>query len=258
MKYITNFFFSKIFKKVSIGLSSSGGRNFLGRICVFHRGGGNKVKYLLVDRFRRLNQYGFIYKIFSKRPFTAFIGAIIYDNGLHSFIILSDNLFVGSYVFSGISSESTKNLGSSGLLSTFSLFSPINSLELFPFSGAKLSRAAGSSAFMVGRDFKKVLVKLNSGWQIKVSPFCVSSLGIVSNPFHYYKVIGKAGKARSFGIRPTVRGVIKNPCDHPHGGGEGKGSPPAAQVSPWGRLTKGTPTKRRKIDKLKKRLFKLL
>jgi large subunit ribosomal protein L2 len=84
----------------------------------------------------------------------------------------------------------------------------------------------------------------------------MASLGFCSNPTHRALVIGKAGKKRAFGFRPVVRGIVKNPCDHPHGGGEGKNSPPRAQVSPWGRLTKGTPTKNRKKDRLKRRLFK--
>jgi len=103
---------------------------------------------------------------------------------------------------------------------------------------------------------KKVWIKLSSGWQVLVSQECIACLGIVSNPNHIFYRVRKAGIVRLMGFRPSVRGIAMNPCDHPHGGGEGRGSPPRAQVSPWGRLTKGTPTKNTKIDRLKRRLFK--
>ena len=209
-----------------------------------------------IDRFRRLDKFGFLVKIFKHRPFTAFIGLIIYSNGLLSFIILSDGLSVGSKIYSGASFNNIASLGSSNFLSTLTVFSSINSVEFFPFSGFKLARAAGSRAILVSLNKGLGVIKLNSGWHIKISALCTASLGSCSNPLHDYITIGKAGRQRAFGIRPTVRGVIKNPCDHPHGGGEGRGSPPAAQVSPWGYLTKGTPTKNKKIDRLKRRLFK--
>lgn len=231
------FVFFRLLKKSSVGLVLSGGRNFLGRICVYHRGGGSKVKYLFIDRFRRLGLFGKIFKIFRRKSFTAFIGLIFYDNGLLSFILLSHGLKVGSMVYSGINLLYNKdfNVGSTGLLSNFGLFSVLNSIEFSPFSGFKLVRSAGCSAYLIEklRD-NKVIIKLNSGWQLKVSSFCVSSLGCCSNPDYNFISFKKAGIVRSLGIRPTVRGVIKNPCDHPHGGGEGKGSPPPAQRSPWG------------------------
>jgi len=184
---------------------------------------------------------------------------VVYDNGLISFIILSHGLAKGSKIFSSISYIEKKNfsIGSSNLVKFFGLFSVINSVELFPFSGSKLARSAGSSAYIIKKDKNKVFLKLKSGWQIKISVGCVSSFGICSNPLNRFTIVGKAGKNRAKGIRPTVRGVIKNPCDHPHGGGEGRGSPPVAQVTPWGFLTKGTPTKNKKKDRLKRRLFKV-
>src|SRR5450432_1529136 len=130
MKSIIKFVFFKVKKKLSIGLHSFGGRNFLGRVCVYHKGGGNKFKYKLIDRYRRLDQSSYIYKIFKQSSFTAFIGMVIYDNGL---------------------------------------FSVINSVELFPFSGSKLARSAGSSAYIIKKDKNKVFLKLKSGWQIKIS-----------------------------------------------------------------------------------------
>jgi large subunit ribosomal protein L2 len=110
MKDLINFFFFRLKKKCFIGLVNSGGRNFLGRITVFHRGGGKKFSYIYLDRFRRLNQYGCVYKVLKVRNFSSFIGLILYDNGLASFILLSAGLFVGSKVFSGVS-ENIKGVG---------------------------------------------------------------------------------------------------------------------------------------------------
>lgn len=111
---------------------------------------------------------------------------------------------------------------------------------------------------MAGKSQGKALVKLASGWQVKVSLGAMAVLGMNSNFSRLWSPLGKAGKQRALGVRPTVRGVIKNPCDHPHGGGEGRGSPPAAPVTPWGFLTKGTPTKNRKADRRLRRLFKII
>lgn len=100
------------------------------------------------------------------------------------------------------------------------------------------------------------MLKLSSGWLIRVSNQCLGCFGFVSNVGAKFYTIKKAGLMRRKGVRPTVRGIIKNPCDHPHGGGEGKGSPPVAQVSPWGWLCKGTPTNNKKVDRLKRKLYK--
>jgi large subunit ribosomal protein L2 len=256
------FFFSRYLKKYLVGLSCSGGRNFLGRICVYHKGGGNKQRFRIVDRYRRLEQAGTVLRIVRNRFKSALLGAVLYDNGLFSLVALSHGVMVSSRVFSGTSFVFTKDfdspIGSSLVLKNFGLFSVISSLELFPFSGFKVARAPGCSAFVAAKTTSAVVVKLSSGWQIKLSPGCMAVAGIVSNPTLHFVRINKAGKNRALGVRPTVRGVVKNPCDHPHGGGEGKGSPPAAAVSPWGKLTKGTPTKNKKADRRKRRLFKSL
>jgi large subunit ribosomal protein L2 len=165
MKLLVKFFFFKHFKKILIGLSSSGGRNILGRICVYHQGGGNKRRFKLIDRFRRVNQYGYIFKILSDKIQTAFIGMILYVNGLVSFITLSDGVIIGSKIFSGyiLNSKNVFKNGSAVLLKDINLFSVINSVEIFPFSGFKIARAAGSSAYIVGKENNKVILKLNSG-----------------------------------------------------------------------------------------------
>lgn len=229
----------------------------MGRICVYHRGGGNKKIYTHVDFFRRLNQYGTILKIFKDSFRTGFLAFVFYDNGLSSFILLTEGLKIGDRFFSGFFFQQMYNNGSTFLVKNVGLFTNVHSLELFPLSGAKLCRAAGTNALLISKDIDKVCLKLSSGWQFSVSLNSLCNLGMVSNFLNRFVIVGKAGKTRSFGIKPTVRGVIKNPCDHPHGGGEGRGSPPRAQVSPWGKLTKGTPTKQKKSDKLRRKLFKI-
>jgi large subunit ribosomal protein L2 len=244
MLKLYRFIFKKFFKSFAYGIVVAAGRNYFGRICVQHKGGGRKVKDVKVDRYRYLNQFGFVFRIIKNFFCTGFLGLIIYDNGLCSFILLSEGLSKGAKIFSGSQKflhDFNKN-GSSQKLLNINLFDNINSIELFPFSGAKLSRAAGTSAKIISKDNTKSLLKLSSGWLIRISNHSIGSLGLVSNVGYCYDIIKKAGIMRSNGIRPTVRGVIKNPCDHPHGGGEGKGSPPVAQVSPWGWLCKGTPS----------------
>jgi large subunit ribosomal protein L2 len=156
-----NFIFKFVAKRLNFGLISYGGRNFNGRICVYHRGGGNKRIFRSIDRFRRLNQVGTIMRLFKFPIFSALVGFIIYDNGLSSFIILSSKVREGSRVFSGIFSDvnNKKNyknvsfsLGSTMLLEKVSLFSQINSIEVAPTKGFVLARAAGTSAFLTSRE----------------------------------------------------------------------------------------------------------
>ena len=247
--------FDKIFSKGFVVIS---GRNFLGRICVQHKGGGVKTKYRNLDIFRNINQFGFILRIFKDYYRTGFIGLILYEDGLLNFILLAEGIEKGSRIFSGRERLllKKKNLGFTQKLININLFDIIHNIEIFPLSGFKIVRSAGCGAKIVSKDYSKSVLKLASGWQIKLPSNSLGVLGVVSNITSWYKVIKKAGINRKKGIRPTVRGVIKNPCDHPHGGGEGKGSPPVAQVSPWGWLCKGTPTKNKKIDRLKRKLFK--
>lgn len=252
--------FIKLVKNTSVFLPRFSGRNFLGRICVYHQGGGKKRAYKMLDFYRRLNQVGVILKVLKDSNRTAYIGLVLYQNGLSSFILLSEGLSKGLTIFSGfdlnIMQKIPSQTGSTSLLKDIGLFSNVNCIELFPLSGAKMSRAAGASSLLISKDSRKVSLKMASGWQLSVSSNCLSTFGVISNFFNSYNEIGKAGINRSLGIKPTVRGVIKNPCDHPHGGGEGRGSPPVAQVSPWGWLTKGTPSKNRKVDRIHRRNFK--
>jgi len=249
------FILYKLHKKFKSKFVAAAGRNFLGRICVQHQGGSNKNLYLKVDRYRYINKFGLIYRILRHFFFTGYVGLIIYSNGLCNFILLSENVKKGNKVFSG-GNKAKALVGSTQKILNIKLFDAINSIEKFPFSGAKLARAAGTFSNICSKEIKKSILKMSSGWQISISNHSLASLGMVSHPSHIYTSVEKAGISRIKGIRPTVRGVIKNPCDHPHGGGEGRGSPPAAHVSPWGWLCRGTPSKNRKKDRLKRKLYK--
>jgi len=248
------YIYKKELKKLCIGTRRTGGRNFLGRVCVFHKGGGNKKRYRFIDFYRRVSSKGTIHSVYKDSIRSALFGLVVYLNGLCSYILLSHNVLTLSDVYSGepnsFEQEEDYYFNGSALpFNRINLFSLVSSIELRPYKGVKLCRAAGTFAEVIGYNNNKVSLKLNSGWNLFVNKNCLASLGRMSNPLHY-KVdkILKAGKSRALNMRPTVRGVAKNPCDHPHGGGEGKKSPPAAQKSPWGKLTKGTPTKAKKCD----------
>jgi large subunit ribosomal protein L2 len=162
------FFHYKLNKKLVVGLVSNGGRNFLGRLCVYHRGAGNKNKYRFIDKFRRLNKFGILFRIVKDSIRSSFIGLIFYENGLISYISLSDGVSLGSTLYSGISLQpisSFYNLGSSFPILFMNLFSKISCVELFPLSGSKLARSAGVSAHLIAKDKFKgtATLKFNSG-----------------------------------------------------------------------------------------------
>lgn len=259
LKNFFKFFFGRYYRKYMVGLSGSGGRNLLGRVCVYHKGAGNKRRCRLVDRFRRVDSLGIVLRVFRTHYKHTPLGAILYDNGLFSFVTLSHGVSLHGRLYSGSSSlldATFASTGSAFLLKHFGLFSVISSFELFPFSGFKVARAPGTSAYISAKVGPFVILRATSGWQLRVSEDALAVMGMCANPFLHFEVLRKAGKHRALGVRPAVRGVVKNPCDHPHGGGEGRGSPPAAAVSPWGKLTKGTPTTNKKKDRLQRRLFK--
>ena len=260
MSKFLNYFFLSINKKLSIGYKSMAGRNYSGVICVHHKEVGSKNNYIHIDFYRRLNIFGFVYKIIKCQYRTGFLGGIIYENGLFSYILLTEKLTIGSKFYTGSFNKNLElnTLGTTIILKNIRLFSIINNIEVYPYSGGSLTRSAGCRAILTGKVNDKVILKLKSGWNIWLSQYCISTIGNVSNMKHKFDNLKKAGNSRALGIRPTVRGVAMNPCDHPHGGGEGKKSPPSGQVSPWGWLTKGTPSLQKKIHKKKKKLYKSL
>jgi len=238
-----------------VGLKPLSGRNYIGKICVHHKSGGVNKIYYLIDFHRKLNMYGFIYKIFIDINRTSLVGGIVYENGLFSYIILTDGLKIGSYIYSGLLNKEYI-LGYTLLLKNIKLFTVLNNIELYCNKGAKLVRSAGNSAIATSFNNNIINVKLKSGWNVKLSIYNLATYGNVSNSKHKFNIINKAGNNRLLGIRPSVRGVAMNPCDHPHGGGEGKKSPPSAQRSPWGWLTKGTPSLKKRYQIRKKKLYK--
>ena len=253
---------TRLSKRFKVGSFTVSGRNSLGRICVHHRGGGLKFKYRLIDFYRRINQSGVIYNIVYDPNRTAFIGLILYENGLASNIVLSDGVSVGSHVFSGDNSNVLSNFknafvnGSAVPLAYCSLFQIVNNVEFRPFFGAALGRAAGSGLIIVQFSSGLVTLKSKSGWLITVSEQCLATLGFASNVLWKSKRIKKAGVVRGWGWRPVVRGVAMNPCDHPHGGGEGKKGSPRNPKTPWGKFARHTPTKNKKSHRLMRRLYK--
>lgn len=175
----------------------------------------------------------YVIKILTDVNRTSYVGFILYDNGLISSIILSGNLLFGSIIYSGLPLFKNNNSITQSFkegwaipLSFIKVFSIINNIELKPFYGSKLIRSAGTRCMLISKTMNKVVLKLNSGWQLVVNQNCLAVLGIVSNYSKKFNVIGSAGLNRNYGFKPKVRGVAKNPCDHPHGGGNGKKSPP--------------------------------
>lgn len=164
LKYLHYFFFF-INKKYTIGSRPASGRNFSGTICVHHKSGGNKNKYYFIDFIRRINDYGYIYKILKCTNRTALIGGIIYQNGLFSYILLTESLVVGSKIYSGsyFDSNDVNYLGITIPFKKIRLFSLVNNIEKYPYSGGTLTRSAGSSAILTSKLFNNTVIKLKSG-----------------------------------------------------------------------------------------------
>jgi large subunit ribosomal protein L2 len=257
---ITFYFINKINKKLSRGLKKNGGRNFLGRVCIRGQGGGNKKLYRFIDFFRRINMKGKIINICYDTNRSARLALVLYFNSLCSYILLQKNVKLNSIVYSGtigLNDEEIKE-GYSLPLKFLPLFSNLSNIELRPFSGSVLCRAAEVSCIMIGKIKDKAVLKLNSKWEIHVSLKCIASNGAISYKHINNFYINKAGKNRALGNKPKVRGVAKNPCDHPHGGGRGKKSKPMIPVNAWHSVFKWKHTKKTKNSKLKRRLYKKL
>lgn len=256
------FYCKQIISKLSrFGIVSQGGRNFLGRICIKGRGNGNKKIYRHIDFFRRINQYGYVLKILYDCNRTSYIALIFYENGLNSFIIATANLKLNDKIYSGILNNSNieltqKYLGWSIPLKNIGLFTIVNNIEKAPFCGAQITRSAGTGSLLIGKNKNKAILKLNSKWEFNLNIACMATIGYNSNKKHQFKSLGSAGKHRNLGFRPKVRGVAKNPCDHPHGGGNGKHSSPVVPVTAYGKPAKWTPTTNKQKDRIKRRLFK--
>jgi len=232
-------------KALTEGLSSTGGRNNQGRITVWHRGGGHKRRYRLIDfRRRRDDDPATVERLEYDPNRSAFIALIRYTDGTLSYILAPQRLATGDTVVSG--SRTDIKPGNCMPLRNMPVGSIIHNIELKPGAGGKLARSAGSYAQLLGKDPDRVVIRLVSGEQRLVRADCRATVGSVSNPDHQNAKLGKAGRSRWLGRRPHVRGVVMNPVDHPHGGGEGRTSGGRHPVTPWGISTKGHRTRSNK------------
>jgi large subunit ribosomal protein L2 len=222
-----------------------GGRNNVGRITTRHQGGGHKQHYRLLD-FKRDKDgiSGRVERIEYDPNRTAHIALVLYKDGERRYIIAPKDVLPEQEIVSG--SHAPIKAGNALPLRNIPVGTQVHCVELQPGKGAQLARSAGSSAQVVAREGAYTTIRLRSGEMRKVHIDCRATIGEASNGEHNLRQYGKAGARRWQGIRPTVRGVVMNPIDHPHGGGEGKTSGGRHPVSPWGQPTKGYKTRANK------------
>jgi large subunit ribosomal protein L2 len=233
-------------KALTEGLTKSGGRNNAGRITAFHRGGGHKRSYRMVDFKRtKYDAVGTIERLEYDPNRTAFIALVKYDDGDLAYIIAPQRLAAGDKVVSSRAQADVKP-GNTMPLERMPVGTIVHNVEMKPGKGGQIARSAGAYAQYVGRDQGWAILRLNSGEQRRVHGTCLATVGAVSNPDHGNTSLGKAGRARWLGRKPVNRGVTMNPVDHPHGGGEGRTSGGRHPVSPWGKPTKGKKTRSNK------------
>jgi large subunit ribosomal protein L2 len=224
----------------------SGGRNAQGKITVRHIGGGNRRKYRIIDFKRMKDGIPATVKSIEYDPNrSANIALLYYADGAKAYILAPVGLKVGDKVMSGATADI--KAGNALMLKDIPVGTMVHNIEMQPGKGGQIARAAGMSAQIMARDEKYVTLKMPSGEMRYILATCKATIGQVGNVEHEIIRIGKAGKTRYLGIRPSVRGVVMNPCDHPHGGGEGKspvGMP--GPVTPWGKPALGYKTRKHK------------
>jgi len=226
-------------------LRKKGGRNSLGQISVRHHGGGHKRQYRVIDFLREKKSIPARVASIEYDPNrSARIALLHYRDGEKRYILQPVGLTVGSTVMSGPDADIL--VGNALALQNIPVGTTVHNIELRPGKGAQLARSAGASAQLVSKEGEFALIKLPSGETRKVAVECMATIGQVGNLDHENVSIGKAGRKRWMGVRPTVRGVAMNPVDHPHGGGEGKTSGGRNPVTPWGQPTRGYKTRRNK------------
>ncbi len=231
-------------KSLLAPLKKNSGRNSYGRITVRHRGGGNRRKYRIIDfKRQKFDVPGTVMTLEYDPNRSAFIALVQYTDGEKAYIIAPEGLKVGDTVVSG--AEADIKVGNALPLSAIPTGTFIHNVELYPGRGAQFARAAGNMAQLMAKEDGKALLRLPSGELRKVPVNCMATIGQVGNTDHENVKIGSAGRKRNMGWRPTVRGSVMNPCDHPHGGGEGKspvGRP--GPVTPWGKPALGYKTRK--------------
>ena len=233
-------------KKLTVTLKKNAGRNSYGKITVRHRGGGNKQKYRIID-FKRntLDAAAKVIGIEYDPNRTAYIALLQDEAGKKSYVLATDGIKVGDVLYAGENADIKP--GNVLPISSIPVGTIIHNIELYPGKGAQLVRSAGAFAQLMAKENGMAQVRLPSGEVRIVRLDCKATIGQVGNIEHETVKLGKAGKTRHKGIRPTVRGSVMNPCDHPHGGGEGKspvGRP--GPVTPWGKPALGHKTRNKK------------
>ena len=237
-------------KGLTVGKHSTGGRNNHGRTTSFFRGGGHKQSYRLVDfKRRKRDMPATVERIEYDPNRTAFIALLKYQDGELSYILAPQRLRAGDVVLAAQRADIKP--GNAMTLATIPVGTIIHNIEMKAGAGGKIARAAGQYAQLVGKDAGYAQIKLMSGELRLVRGECMATIGAVSNPDNSNQSLGKAGRARWMGRRPHNRGVVMNPVDHPHGGGEGRTSGGRHPVTPWGKPTKGYKTRvNKRTDRL--------
>lgn len=239
-------------KSLLVPVKKHAGRNSYGRITVRHQGGGNRRKYRIID-FKR-NKFDVPAKVLTIEydpNRSSFIALIQYEDGEKSYIIAPQDLKVGDTVISG--NDVDIKAGNALPLSKIPVGTIVHNVELYPGNGGQFARSAGNSAQLMAKEGKYALLRLPSSELRNVPVDCMATIGTVSNPEHANINYGKAGRKRHMGIRPTVRGSVMNPNDHPHGGGEGRAPiGRSGPVTPWGKPALGykTRAKKKQSDKM--------
>ena len=232
-------------KTLTEGLTKSGGRNNYGRVTARRRGGGHKRSYRIIDfKRQKFDVQGTVERLEYDPNRTAFIALISYEDGEQAYILAPQRLSAGDKVIA--SEKADIKPGNAMPLANMPVGTIIHNVEMKPGKGGQIARSAGAYAQLVGRDAGYAIIRLNSGETRLVLGTCIATVGAVSNPEHSNINHGKAGRSRWLGKRPEVRGVVMNPVDHPHGGGEGRTSGGRHPVSPWGKPTKGKRTRSNK------------
>ncbi|MBE6694926.1 MAG: 50S ribosomal protein L2 [Ruminococcaceae bacterium] len=221
------------------------GRNSYGKITVRHQGGGNKQKYRIIDFKRQTEGPATVIGIEYDPNRTAYIALVQYENGKKAYVIAPAGLKDGDVIYSGADADIKP--GNTLPISSIPVGTFIYNIELYPGKGAQLVRSAGTAAQLMAKENGQAQVRLPSGEVRIIRLDCKATIGQIGNIEHDTVKLGKAGKTRHLGIRPTVRGSVMNPCDHPHGGGEGRspiGRP--GPVTPWGKPALGYKTRNKK------------
>ena len=233
-------------KTLTVTMKKNGGRNNQGKITVRHQGGGVKRRYRIIDFKRnKLNVPGTVATIEYDPNRTANIALINYADGEKRYIIAPKGLEVGAKIEAGENADI--KVGNALPIMNIPVGTMVHNIELRPGKGGELARSAGASAQILGREANYVMIRLSSGEQRKVLGTCMATVGEVGNEDSSLVKVGKAGRKRLMGIRPTVRGSVMNPNDHPHGGGEGRAPVGRkAPVTPWGKPALGLKTRKKK------------